>query len=170
MLKECGERKIVVSNSHAKVWSIPVEQDGVKDEPFLLCERKDSVTVFVRNELNQILLVQQHRFACDRSGWELPQGAIEEGEQAIVAAKRELLEETSYLAEKGYVIGELYEAADWCTTSSKIIVFNTTRLSLEDRPELKCRWFSLEEIKEYIKQGTIFDSMTISALFLESIV
>lgn len=33
-------------------------------------------------------------------------------------------------------------------------------------PELEFKWFTIDEIKEFIKKGLIFDASTISSLYL----
>ena len=48
----------------------------------------------------RILLERQYRHAARQLLWELPAGRIDEGENDLVAAKRELLEETGYTASK----------------------------------------------------------------------
>jgi ADP-ribose pyrophosphatase len=45
-----------------------------------------------------VLLERQYRHAAESYLWELPAGRIDKGEQALAAAKRELLEETGYTA------------------------------------------------------------------------
>jgi ADP-ribose pyrophosphatase len=44
----------------------------------------------------RILLERQYRHAAQSMMWELPAGRIDDGETALTAAKRELLEETGY--------------------------------------------------------------------------
>ena len=48
----------------------------------------------------RILLIRQFRYAAARELWELPAGRIDEGEQTLAAAKRELLEETGITAQR----------------------------------------------------------------------
>ncbi len=46
----------------------------------------------------RVLLARQYRYAAGQYLWELPAGRIDEGEDALSAAKRELQEETGYTA------------------------------------------------------------------------
>src|ERR1700694_22507 len=46
----------------------------------------------------RVLLERQYRHAARQTLWELPAGRIDEGENELAAAKRELLEETGYTA------------------------------------------------------------------------
>jgi ADP-ribose pyrophosphatase len=46
----------------------------------------------------RVLLERQYRYAAGRRMWELPAGRVDPGENHLAAAKRELLEETVYLA------------------------------------------------------------------------
>ena len=50
----------------------------------------------VRNNDGRILLIRHHR-----RGWEIPQGRVEEGENLLAAACREVLEETGVTVEAG---------------------------------------------------------------------
>lgn len=47
------------------------------------------VGCLVRNDSGQVLLIRHHK-----RGWEIPQGRVEEGEDLLAAARREVLEET----------------------------------------------------------------------------
>lgn len=52
--------------------------------------------VVVEDPERGVLLLWRHRFATDTWGWEVPAGRIDEGEAPIVAAEREVLEETGW--------------------------------------------------------------------------
>ena len=57
---------------------------------------RECVAAVVENAVGDILLIRIHRYPVDREHWEIPAGAIEDGEGVIAAAEREVLEETGY--------------------------------------------------------------------------
>ena len=60
---------------------------------------KDAVMIIVKNEVNEILFVKQYRPGVGKSVYELPGGMVEK-ETPIIAAKRELKEETGIQVKK----------------------------------------------------------------------
>jgi 8-oxo-dGTP pyrophosphatase MutT (NUDIX family) len=50
----------------------------------------------VTDERDRVLLIWRHRFITDSWGWEIPMGAVEEGEMPQAAAAREVEEETGW--------------------------------------------------------------------------
>ncbi|GAA3233615.1 hypothetical protein GCM10020216_054030 [Nonomuraea helvata] len=50
----------------------------------------------VIDEQNRVLLIWRHRFITDTWGWEIPIGKIDDGEEPIAAAAREVEEETGW--------------------------------------------------------------------------
>ena len=60
----------------------------------------DWVNIFALTDDNQVVLVKQHRVGKDMVTLEVPAGGMDEDEDPIDAARRELVEETGYTSEK----------------------------------------------------------------------
>ena len=78
--------------------------DGrILDEYYVL-EYPTWVNVIAITKEGDMVLVRQYRHALGRTNFELVAGVLEKGEDPLVAAQRELLEET------GYSGGEFYKS------------------------------------------------------------
>lgn len=68
-----------------------------------------AVCVVPLTENNEIIMERQFRYPFDEVIWEIPAGKIDKGEtDPEAAARRELMEETGYIAEKLKFIGTYY--------------------------------------------------------------
>ena len=76
----------------------------------------------------QVLLELQYRHAAESFLWELPAGRIDEGEKALAAAKRELLEETGYTARKWKQILKFYATPGFVAEPMRVRRFGHTRI------------------------------------------
>ncbi|MEM8710457.1 MAG: NUDIX hydrolase, partial [Planctomycetota bacterium] len=61
--------------------------------------------IAVTEDTGEIVIVKQHRFGTSSTTIEIPGGMIDPGEDPLVAAKRELREETGYVAESWTSLG-----------------------------------------------------------------
>jgi ADP-ribose pyrophosphatase len=71
----------------------------------------DSVFVVPRFDNGDTMLVRQWRHAWDQSSWEVPAGTLEDGEEPLHGARRELVEETGLRAERYTSLGVVHGAA-----------------------------------------------------------
>ena len=115
---------------------------------------------------DRVLLVKQYRHPIGDLLWEIPAGLIDPGESPLVAAKRELREETGYEAE------EWVEGVSFFTspgfTDEKITLYdacNLVRVAAPDPNEIDtCRAFASSELTLLIEEGTMCDAKTILAI------
>lgn len=100
-------------------------------------EHPGAVAIVAMNDLGQVLLIRQYRHPVGELLWEIPAGLLDvDGESLESAARRELLEETGYLA------GELEPLIEFFTTpggsTEKISIFLARDLVLStERPTLE---------------------------------
>jgi ADP-ribose pyrophosphatase len=119
----------------------------------------------------RVLLERQYRHAAGDYLWELPAGRIDPGEKELVAAKRELIEETGYRAERWRRILKFF-ASPGFVAETMAVYFATGLHAGEAEPEddevIQQRLFALPAVVKMILNGTIRDAKTIaSVLWLE---
>jgi len=115
----------------------------------------------------RILLERQYRHAAQSMMWELPAGRIDEGETALTAAKRELLEETGYRARRWKRILHFYVSPGFLDETMTIYLARGLQAG-EAQPEadekIATRFFTLAEAKRMALNGRIRDAKTISGI------
>jgi ADP-ribose pyrophosphatase len=112
----------------------------------------------------RILLERQYRHAARSMMWELPAGRIDDGETALTAAKRELLEETGYRARQWKRILHFYVSPgflDEAMTLSLARGLQPGEAQPEPDERIAVRFFSLTEAKRMALNGRIRDAKTL---------
>lgn len=115
----------------------------------------------------RLLLERQYRHAANDYLWELPAGRIDPGENELHAAKRELIEETGYRANRWRRILKFYASPGF--VAETMAVYMATGLELgEAAPEadeiIHHRMVPLPKVVKMILNGTIRDAKTISSV------
>ena len=121
---------------------------------------------------DKLILIRQYRPVIDSYIWELPAGTLSHKEDILKCAKRELKEETGYLAKKMRRIGYIYPAPGY--TTEKIIIFRADDLtkvtdSQEEDEVIEEKILSRAQVKKLFKAGKITDAKTICALTLAEV-
>ena len=99
--------------------------------------------------------------------WELPAGRIDDGETALTAAKRELLEETGYSARQWKRILHFYVSPGFLDETMTIYFARGLRAGKaqpEADEQIATRFFALSDAKRMVLQGHIRDAKTISGI------
>ncbi len=79
-------------------------RDG-REFDFFVMEAPDWVNVIALTAREQVVLVRQYRHGTESVTVEIPGGMVDEGEQPLAAAQRELREETGYAATAWELLG-----------------------------------------------------------------
>jgi ADP-ribose diphosphatase len=117
-----------------------------------------------KNHEPRILLERQYRHAAQSMMWELPAGRIDEGETALTAAKRELLEETGYSARRWKRILHFYVSPGFLDETMTIYLAQGLRAGVaqpEEDERIATTFFTLTEAKNMVIRGRIRDAKTI---------
>ena len=157
-------------NPWMKVVELETETDGRKGI-YGIVERDDSAIVIVESTDKKILFVNQYRYPTKSCSWELPMGGLESGEQPLVGAIRELIEETGCKVDLKK-IGEFNPVPG--LTPQKAYVFYG-KISTEESDKVNeykedvdeitdRRFFSKDEIRSMICNQEISDGFTLCSL------
>ena len=112
----------------------------------------------------KIVLVRQYRYAVGKPLLEIPAGTLEEGEDPVECAMRELKEETGYEASELKALLSCYMAPGY---SDEIIHFYEARglregdMSPEEDESIEVEISELGEILRLIEENVIEDAKTI---------
>ncbi|WP_188151853.1 NUDIX domain-containing protein [Teredinibacter waterburyi] len=112
-------------------------------------------------------LVRQSRYALDEFTWEIPEGGAPLNEDLLVAAQRELEEETGLIADHWRELTTIHHSN---SVSDEIgVVFVASGLSegtqqLEETEDITLRKLPLAEAVEMVLAGEITDSMSVAGL------
>jgi ADP-ribose pyrophosphatase len=115
----------------------------------------------------RILLEHQYRHAAKSMMWELPAGRIDDGETALTAARRELLEETGYSARHWKRILHFYVSPGFLDETMTIYLASGLRAGVaqpESDERIAVRFFDLSEAKKMALHGRIRDAKTIAGI------
>ena len=123
--------------------------------------------MIVAEKDDKILLVKQFRYPLKSVSIELPAGKLEYGENPDDAAKRELEEETGYVAKTWKSLGYIFTTPGIC--DEKLYLYHAKDLTFtKPNPDegeiLQPLEYNIEEVFTMIKNGEINDSKTLCAL------
>ena len=124
-----------------------------------------AVIAFLDSE--NIILVEQFRLPLNKTLLEIPAGKLNKKEDPMDCAKRELQEETGYVAKEIEYLGSIATAPGFC--DEIIHLYKATNLykgtkSCDEDEFTDIKIFTLDEIKDMITNGDIIDTKTISIL------
>lgn len=130
--------------------------------------------VVALNTDNEVCLIKQYRFAADGWIWEIPAGRIEQNEDPIQTAKRELEEEAGVKAGHWETLAVFYPSPGIC--DERIYIYIAKELSAipfshEPDEYIEIHWVPFTDAIKWIQQGKIVDAKTIiSLLYTQSFI
>lgn len=127
---------------------------------------KGAAAVVPVTDDGKLLMVRQWRNALDRETIEIPAGGLE-GETTIVAAARELEEETGYCSDDLKLLISVRTTVAFCNEKIDIYVarnLKRTAQHLDEDEYIDVQAYSVDELCEMIYAGKIEDAKTIAAV------
>ena len=133
-----------------------------------IVEHRGSYAVIATTADDAIVLVRQYRHAVGKSLWEIPAGTAEPGESPLEGARRELAEETGFVAAAVRPLGTLYVTPGFCNEVMHFVhaaELAAGEQSLDEDERITVGTFSLEEAEKLVEMGQIADFKTLLALY-----
>jgi 8-oxo-dGTP pyrophosphatase MutT (NUDIX family) len=143
--------------------------NGITLDPYYVVHERDWVHVFALDAKGHLLVVRQHRYAAHTTCLELPGGVIDEGEEPLAAAKRELLEETGHSSSEWEFVASMF--ANPARQTNKIHLFlarnvdATGTQSLDASEEIEYSLQPLESVQAAIEDGEFSQALHIASYY-----
>lgn len=142
-------------------------KDGRSGEFFVL-HCPDWVQVLALTPERNIVLIRQFRFGTKRISLEIPGGIIEVGEDPVMAAERELLEETGFRGENAQLLTTIYPNPAIQDNKLYTVFIENCRLvtgqALDRLEEIEFLTIPVHHLWERIRQGEIDHGVALDAL------
>ena len=171
--KDLKEEKISSKTIHeGKILTLTVDNirlPGGRESVRELILHKGGVTIIAQPDSAKVVLIKQYRYAIKKPLWELPAGTLYSNEDPVLAAKRELKEETGYLAKKWESLGIVYPLPGY--SSEVLYFFKATELE-DGEPDpdpdenIEIKVLDLKQAWQMIKDGEVRDGKTIAGISL----
>jgi ADP-ribose pyrophosphatase len=132
-----------------------------------VAEHHGGVAIVAQPSERTIVLVRQFRPAIGRSMWEVPAGKLEDGEEPLDCATRELIEETGYRARRLRRVWSFFTAPGFCTERLHLFIaegLTPGPQSPEEDESIEVRTFDVDEAWQMVVTDELPDAKTQIAL------
>jgi ADP-ribose pyrophosphatase len=149
--------------------NVTLENGTTTDVEFIEHPGATAIIPFIDD--TRVVLLKQYRHALKRYIWEIPAGTLDPQEEVISCAKRELIEETGYSADRWHKLGEITPLPGY--SNERIHIFLATELQPAEQHLDEDEVIQVQEVEflkalEMIAHGEIQDAKSIAGLFLAS--
>ncbi len=146
-----------------------VEPNGVRARRDIVRHQGSVVVMAIEDSRSEprVLLARQYRYAADDTLWELPAGRIDEGESDLVAAKRELIEETGYRAREWKRVLFYYPSPGFLDETMAIFLargLQPGKAEPEEDEVISKRLFPVSDVVRMALTGKLRDGKTIAGI------
>jgi ADP-ribose pyrophosphatase len=114
----------------------------------------------------KLILVRQYRYTGKRDSIEFPCGGVKEGAAYDETAKQELVEETGFLPGELKPIGDFNPCNGLLSEICRVYIARQLRhvgAQPDETENFELVYLSMEELDALIRNGTIWDGMTLAA-------
>ncbi len=132
-------------------------------------EHNGGVVILCQPTPDEVVLIKQYRYSVDEELYEFPAGRMEKDEEPLPAAKRELTEETGYVAREWHEISRFYTAPGFC--NEMLYMYKATDVTIESKSldedeETEVVVMKLKEAWKLVITGKVRDAKTVAGVGL----
>ena len=145
--------------------------DGHIIDPYYVIDCMDWVHIVPFDHEGRLLVTRQYRHGNADIQWEIPGGCIDADDPSpLVAAKRELLEETGCMAEHYTELPRIF--ANPARQSNRVYAFRASGVTMEADPKfdatevIQYEFIPVEEAMDRIRNGQFQNSLLIASLMM----
>jgi len=144
--------------------------EGGEARPFYVLEVPDWINVIAITDEGKLPLVKQYRFGIEVNTVEIPGGMCDSGEEPLVAAMRELREETGYEAARWSELGWVYPNPPVQTNRCYTVLAEGARRvgepQLDPNERIEQLLWPMEEVQSALADGRINHALVLAAFQL----
>ncbi|MBR4597721.1 MAG: NUDIX hydrolase [Opitutales bacterium] len=164
-----SSEKIVADCRVFKVFEERFEHPDGREGDFYICRSNNWVQTAAITAEGKIVLVNQFRFGVKKCSWEFSGGIIEDGEDVLKAALRELEEETGYVAESAELLAEFSPNPAIQNNKAFVVLAKNCRKlkaqNWDENEEIQTIEAAPEELDKMVSSGQIHHSIAICGIY-----
>jgi ADP-ribose pyrophosphatase len=144
--------------------------DGRKIDDYHYLQMPEASVISAMTADDKVILLEGYKHGPGRISTFLPGGQVDDGETPLLAAQRELLEETGYESDHWFSLGSYVPHSNYgCGRAHLFRAMNARRVSEPnsgDLGETEVRVLDFNNILKLVKQGKIDSLSTVAAIML----
>ncbi|MBD5655632.1 MAG: NUDIX hydrolase [Candidatus Eremiobacteraeota bacterium] len=166
------ESEIVIETPHLRLRRDSIElPDGNRIGDYYVRESRGFCVVFALTTSDHVVLVRQYKHGIGQTLLELPAGGIDGGETPAECARRELAEETGYVAEAGGLehVGTFIFDPTSSTTRYHVFVARNARKAVATKfdatEDIAVELATIEDVRRFCRDGTIHVGVHVGSIY-----
>lgn len=144
-----------------------ITRDNNTKGKYYVVNLPDAVFIIARKD-NKICMIKQFSYPNKSISWELPAGAIDNNENPLEAAKRELVEEAGFKAKNWKYQGYIYLTPRLTNNKCHIYVASDLKRVPQEIQEeesiIDCQMLTMSDICSLVEGGELADGPTLAVL------
>jgi 8-oxo-dGTP pyrophosphatase MutT (NUDIX family) len=166
------ESEIVIETPHLRLRRDEIElPDGGRIGSYYVRESRGFSVVFALTPDQRVVLVRQYKHGIGTTVLELPAGGIDPGESPESCARRELQEETGYVAAAELEhVGSFFFDPTGSTTRYHLYVARDARplarQSLDVTEDITVELAGFDDLRRYVRDGTIDVGVHVASIYV----